>query len=263
MLVRAFAAAFMAASLAACGAPTASGPGGGAKSSSKDYCDLSDRSALFLIDRTTVIDPIDKTVILESLGTVVDSLQAGDRLVIATIEDHYAQTALKTNACKPGCPPATGAVNAVIGSCSVTQAKQDARKFNQSLAATIKPLLDTAEEKPGSDIIRTIAQWTNAPPGDEPFTDVYIFSDMLENSQLFKWSAFKAMPSDTAMAKIGDMNLTPQTAGARVRIVGFGRGHGDARQPLSPEIDAHLRQFWTTYFNEGGARPTFEGAIRD
>ena len=262
--MRAYLIAAVATMLSACGGPaTGVQTGGVHEGSSKDYCDLSDRSALFLIDRTTVIDGTDKAIILESLGTVIDGLGAGDRIVIATIEDHYSQTALKTNACKPGCPPSSGAVNAVIGACSVTKAKQDARRFNASLAGTIKPLLDTAEEKPGSDIIRTVAQWTQAPPGDEAFTDVYIFSDMLENSELFKWSAFKAMPTDEAMSKVETMGLVPDAARARVRIVGFGRGHGATRAPLPPETDAAMRKFWSAYFEAGGADASFEGAIRD
>lgn len=263
MLLRSLLAGMLALGLTACGGAPASGPSAGSgKASSKDYCDLSDRSALFLIDRTTVIDPTDKAIILESLGTVVDGLETGDRLVIATIEDHYSQTALKTNACKPGCPPASGAVDAVIGQCSAMQATRDARAFNSDLARTIQPLLNTAEEKPGSDIIRTVAQWTASPPGDEPFTEIYIFSDMLENSELFRWSAFKSMPTEAAMDRVASLDLVPRATGARVRIVGFGRGHGETRQPLPPETDATLRKFWNTYFSSGGATTSFEGAIR-
>lgn len=253
----------LAAGLAACAAAlTACSPKEGA-GGAFDYCDAGKATSLFLIDRTTQADATDRSIMMESLGTVVDGLGSGDRIVVATIGPHYTQTERLVNACKPGCPENQGAMDYMLGQCSAMQAKSDERVFMQQLVRALEPVTRQAEEAPTSDIVRTIAQWTHNPPGGRTYSTVYIFSDMLENSQVLPWRTFKTQPAEESLATAEEYQLVPDLPGADVRIVGFGRSHDPGRPPLDPDVDLRIRTFWTEYFAEGGATTSFEGAIRD
>jgi len=133
----------------------------------------------------------------------------------------------------------------------------DERQFMGQLAQTLAPAVQGSASADHSAIMSTITQWTQAPPGGQPFDHVYIFSDMLENSQAVPWSEFRSMESDAAMAAAERFGYLPAVQGADVQIVGFGRSQ------LDPGPDARLRGFWTDDFRAGGASVTFEGAIRN
>lgn len=228
-----------------------------------DYCQAGKTSSLFLIDRTTPADSMDKSVMMQSLATVVDGLGHGDRIVVATIGPHYTNTERLVNACKPGCPDNQGVADYMLGQCSAMQAKADERVFMAQLVKALEPVTTDAEEAATSDIVRTIAQWTQTPPGDRPYSTVYIFSDMLENSQVLPWREFKASEPEASLEEVEKYRLTPDLPGADVRIVGFGRSHNPGRPPLDPDIDFRVRTFWKEYFASGGATATFEGSIQN
>jgi hypothetical protein len=242
-----------------------SGSSGEAPSSAQasGYCAFSRSSSLFLIDQTTPYDDTDRAVITESIGTVVDQLGPGDRIVLATIGEHYTQSTRLINACKPGCPEGQGALDSMMGGCSSMKALADERQFIGQLAQTLAPAVQGSASADHSAIMSTITQWTQAPPGGQPFSRIYIFSDMLENSQAVPWTEFRSMEPDVAMAQVEKYHLLPAVRGAEVRVVGFGRSHNPGRPPLDPELDARLRAFWGDYFRAGGASVTFEGAIRN
>ncbi|WP_213269830.1 hypothetical protein [Hyphomonas sp.] len=221
-----------------------------------DYCKLSDRSTLFLIDRTTTFDAGDQTVLMESLGGVVDRLETGDRIIIATISDHYSKTRRLADACKPGCPQSGGVVDEIMGSCSTMKAKQDQQQYISSLAASLREVINTAEDASGSDIIRTIGHWTGSTEA-EPYTRIIVYSDMLENSDMIAWSKFAALPEDELMGIVADHRAGARTPGTLVRVIGYGRLHDKARSPLPAELDAKLRGFWSRYFSEGGGQVEF------
>lgn len=228
-----------------------------------DYCAAGKTTSLFLIDRTTPPDAMDRSVMMDSLATVVDSLGHGDRIVVATIGPHYTNTERLVNACKPGCPDNQGAVDYMLGQCSAMQAKADERVFMGKLVQALEPVTEQPDESATSDIVRTIAQWTQNPPGGRTFSTVYIFSDMLENSQLLPWREFKAEDPEKSMETVQKYRLTPDLPGADVRIVGFGRSHNPGRPPLDPEVDFRVRTFWKDYFAAGGATASFEGSIQN
>ncbi|MEZ5945527.1 MAG: hypothetical protein R3C13_06375 [Hyphomonas sp.] len=228
-----------------------------------DYCAAGKTNSLFLIDRTTPADSMDKSVMMDSLATVVDGLGHGDRIVVATIGEHYTGTERLVNACKPGCPDNQGAVDYMLGQCSAMQAKADERVFMAQLVKALEPVTTDAEEAKTSDIVRTVAQWTQNPPGGRAFSTVYIFSDMLENSQVLPWREFKASEPEASMETVEKYRLTPDLPGADVHIVGFGRSHDPGRPPLDPDVDFRVRTFWKEYFAAGGATVSFEGTIQN
>lgn len=240
------------------GAHAAGGP-----NSRAAYCEAGQNAALFLVDRTTQYDETDQRVMIESIGSVVDSLGTGDRFVLATIDAHYTGSERLANECKPGCPP-QGALESIAGGCSAMIAQADLRNFKTQLAQSIRPLADINEEAKSSDIAGTIAQWTQSPPAGKPFNQVYIFSDMLENSQAIPWAKFKTMDPADGIEKMKSLTRLPAVDGATVRIVGFGRLHDPGRPPLAADMDARIRTFWSEFFKAGGATSvTFEGAIRN
>lgn len=102
-LACAIAAASTALAVSACeegGAHASGGP-----NSRAAYCEAGSNAALFLVDRTTQYDDTDQRVMIESIGSVIDSLGTGDRFVLATIDAHYTGSERLANECKPGCPP--------------------------------------------------------------------------------------------------------------------------------------------------------------
>lgn len=242
--------------LAACSGPAGSGF---VNRTPDDYCTLSDRSTLFLIDRTTTFDAGDQTLLMESLGSVVDRLETGDRIIIATISDHYSKTRRLANACKPGCPAGGGVVDEIVGSCSTMKAKQDQQQFMGSLAASLREIINTAEDASGSDIIRTIGHWSGSNAA-RPYTSIIVYSDMLENSDMIGWGKFSARPEDELMGIVSQHGAGAKTPGTDIRVIGYGRLHDKARSPLPAALDAKLRGFWTRYFFEGGGQVEFSAS---
>jgi hypothetical protein len=228
-----------------------------------DYCKNSKSSTLFLVDRTTPYDEVDRKVIIDSIGAAVDGLDIGDRIVVATIGSHYSKSERLVNACKPGCPKSNNPLDSMLGGCSTMRAMADEREFLGRLRSTLRPLTQGSVEAENSDITGTIAQWTQRPPGGMSFGHVYLFSDMLENSQALPWHEFKAMKPEAAIEVARKYGLLPSTPKAEVRIVGFGRLHDPGRPPLPADLDARLRAFWISYFGAGSAaNVSFEGAIQ-
>jgi len=225
----------------------------------QDYCRFGSRSVLFLVDVTSPYDDTNRRVVVESLGGVLNSLASGDRLVMATIERHYSETRRVFNACLPGCPPSS---NPLFSSCSGALARRDRQGFEGRLAAAIRPLAANARNLPNSDITGTVAQETRSPLGGRPYSQVYIYSDMLENSQALAWARLRAMEPAAAIGIVRSNNLIPSVHNAEVRIAGFGRLHNVPHDPLPAGADMRLREFWRLYFEAGGARSTsFVGAI--
>jgi hypothetical protein len=227
-----------------------------------DYCRFSQNASLFLVDRTTPYDETDRRVVIDSIGAVIEGLGPGDRITVATIGAHYSVSERVIDECKPGCPAANGPLDAFFGGCSPVIAMRDYRAFQARLVARVRPLTATAQEASASDITGTIAQWTRRPSGERGFANIYLFSDMLENSQALPWRTFRDMRTEQALAVVRQYRLAPSVANANVRIVGFGRLHDPGRPPLPADLDLRLRNFWTAYFAAGSARNvSFEGAI--
>lgn len=228
----------------------------------RDYCAYGRQSSLFLIDRTTRYSGDDQDVIVESLSAIVEDLGPGDRIRVATIGQHYSASRTLFDECRPGCPITNNPLGDLATGCASLVATSDRRGFMRRLRGAVRPLLRSAEDAPHSDITGTLAQATRFPSGGRAYAHVFIYSDMLENSQALPWTAFRNMGPDEALSVVNHFNLAPQVANANIRIVGFGRLHDSARSPLPAELDFRLRTFWQGYFALGRARSvSFEGVI--
>jgi hypothetical protein len=141
-------------------------------------------------------------------------------------------------------------------------ALRDERMFRARLIHASRPLMNNVVDDRASDITGTIAQTTRDPPGHRPFTGLFIFSDMLENSQALPWRTFESQNAADSMAVVRQYQLLPTVRAADVRIVGFGRLHNVTRTPLRADLDQRIRGFWADYFATGGARDvSFETVI--
>lgn len=227
-----------------------------------DYCRYGRQSSLFLIDRTTPYDDTDQHVLLESAGAIVDGLGIGDRLVVVTIGAHYSMSRRAFNECRPGCPETTSPLGDLATGCAAMSALREERLFRARLIAALRPLMRNTTDDIGSDITGAIAQATRQPPRGRAYANVFIFSDMLENSQALPWRQFAQQSAAQSLSVVTRFDLTPAVRGANVRIVGFGRLHDAHRSPLPAELDQRIRGFWASYFHAGAARgASFESSI--
>jgi len=211
-----------------------------------DYCSFGQHSTLFLIDRTTAYDANDERILMRSASTVVQELGIGDRIVVATIAGHYSSSEVVFNECNPGCPPSRD-------DCRPVAARRDRLMFQQRLVTALRPLTRNTGSADNSDITGTLSQLTRRPPARRAFTNVLLYSDMLENSQALPWSSFRSQTPEQSMSVIQQFNLGSSVEGAEVLIVGFGRSHDPGRPPLSADMDLRVRTFWQNYFAAGGA----------
>ncbi|HVY85172.1 MAG TPA: hypothetical protein VG943_08565 [Caulobacterales bacterium] len=213
------------------------------------YCAANAPSTLLLIDRTTPYDDADRAAIRETMSGVVEHLGDSERLVVATIENHYSVSRDVFDACNPGCLD-----RSLFTNCSELRANAERPEFRRRLFLAVQPLTRNTSELPNSDITGTIARQTQR--RGRAFTRVVIYSDMLENSQALPWPTFRDQPIAQLMAVVRQYNLIPNVRGATVTISGFGRLHDPGRPPLAAAIDFKVRAFWAQYFSAGGARAT-------
>jgi hypothetical protein len=85
--------------------------------------------------------------------------------------------------------------------------------------------------------------------------EVYIFSDLIENSEYIPGGAFREEPNAALIGRIEADNFLPSLQGAAVKIFGVGRGGGEERTPLSVPRLNKLLDFWNTLFERSGASP--------
>jgi hypothetical protein len=85
--------------------------------------------------------------------------------------------------------------------------------------------------------------------------EVYVFSDLIENSEYIPGGAFREEPNAALIDRIEADNFLPNLEGAAVKIFGVGRGGGEERTPLSVPRLNKLLDFWNTLFERSGAAP--------
>lgn len=236
-----------------------------ATAASQDYCGYGDRSVLIYIDRTTQYDDVDKELFVQGIGRIVASFEPGDRVIVHTIAGDYSESERAFDRCVPGCPD-SGALGWFFDTCRPMQAQKDFTAFRFELAKGIRGMLDDLQSYEHSDIIRTIARVTQAMDGAgksagdaRQLVQVFIFSDLLENSAHLPWPTVVQGSRDTLLKKLSSQDLLAQLDGARVTAFGIGRNHDPTRSPLSVTTEKRLRDFWTGFFMWSGAKDVYIG----
>ncbi len=222
-----------------------------------DYCSYGDHTRLILVDRTTSYDDLDKRVFATGLSKIVDGFETGDRVIIHAITADFVQGEREFDGCVPGCPK-KGLLDWLFSDCRDLVARADRTKFVRDLAINARGLLDNPREFPRSDIARSIARVTSSISNsvDLPnanLRDIYVFSDLIENSTELPWPAIVDSSPQILVERLRGLGVRPELAGAKIRIFGFGRFHDKERTPLQPSTEAKIRDFWMLYLTDGGA----------
>ena len=222
----------------------------------EEYCGYGHATVLLLIDRTTQFDATDRAVFLDATGGVIDRLGPGDRLVAYTMTAAFTANRKIFEQCKPGCPEA-GFFAGLLSACSPTLARAQLRGFTAALAGQLAAMLRAPEDTPQSDLFRTVAEVTRAYASKEdatpPLRRVILFSDLLENSAMLPERELHWLSPARILARLKAAGLTPEVAGASIRVFGFGRDDGPGRPPLPQDERRRIAQAWEQWFRLGGA----------
>lgn len=188
-----------------------------------------------------------------AVDTLLKTLQGGDRVSIVTIERQRALSALAFNDCYPGCPPGS-TTTWPLSSCPEATLEVQRRDFKRRLYRAVAPLLQNDVEQRNSDITGTLHQATQ----QHRYNRVFIFSDMLENSQILPFaSRFSTAPPSENFAIVQQNGLVSKLPGGNVQIVGFGLSHARGRPALTAAQDRNIREFWSLYFRSAGATVSY------
>ncbi|HET7714012.1 MAG TPA: hypothetical protein VFK86_00130 [Bauldia sp.] len=217
------------------------------------YCDPGAASVVFMLDVTTPYDDIDRSVLRDSALKVFDRLEGGQKFTILTIEDSFSHSRRLIEACIPFCPDGS-ILDDLFSDCTEGVLLQERRALAARLRDVLGLMLESSSELPRSDIVRTIYYAMRGDVGVAPtHVDLYVFSDMLENSGFITLrDLFAGKPSALVdMARKND--LVPSMPGASVRIFGVGRRHSEGKPELSVAEMQKLTDFWREYFTAAGA----------
>ena len=236
------------------------------QSASADYCEYGSRTVLFLVDRTMVYDDNDRRLMSEGLNKIVPRLQTGDRLVVQSITSDYVYGERTFDRCVPGCPSGTNFFSKFVGSCNTVEASADHRRFITGLTYVFRRFLAEEDEYRKSDIVRSVSgiiqgivqmqqREERADPADtrdRRLGELYVFTDLLENSDEFPWPTIVTKEPDSLVAYMKSKDLLPDLQGASITVFGYGRLHDKDRVALNSTTDIRLRRFWSAYFEAGG-----------
>lgn len=219
-----------------------------------DYCNPEAASVVFMLDVTTPYDDIDRAVLRDSALKVFDRLEGGQKLTIVTIEDSFSHSRRLIEACIPFCPDNGSFIDILFSNCTEGVLLQRRRELATHLRGTLDQMLEASAELPRSDIVRTVYYAMKGDAGTAPtHVELYVFSDMLENSGFITLRDFFGSKTAWLVQKARQDDLVPSMPGASVRIFGVGRRHSEGKPELTVAEMKRLTDFWRGYFDAAGA----------
>lgn len=222
-----------------------------AQAATADYCARSERSILFLIDRTTVYDAQDQEVLVDGLERFFKELGTGDRLLLYTIGASAADSRRLFDACVPGCPD-EGLLGGLFSSCKAIVARADRQEFTRRLLGALVDLLKDHVDYEFSAILETVGTVVKTHRGAD-LARLVVFSDMLENSTVLTFGQLAQEGAARAVERVQAQTMVPDLAGIEVDAFGIGRSHAPGRPALSAATTRLVETFWQEVFREGGA----------
>jgi len=227
-----------------------------------DYCAIPGGTAsLLLIDRTspytTSGEDHEGERIAAGIDTLLRSLRTADRLTVATIERHRRLSVLAFDECLPGCDPHNTSPIPLLNNCPEPTIARERNAYRRALFGAVIPLLENSTDQPNSDITGTIFQTVN----QHRFAHIYIYSDMLENSQVVPWGVFSTQPAQRSFAAVQRSGFVPVLRSTQIQVVGYGLSHDRNHTALTDQQDRTIREFWDLYFGAAGATVTYRTAI--
>jgi len=218
----------------------------------KRYCAAEGRDILLFIDVTTPYDAQDKTILVDGLQRIVADLKGGDRIVIRTIGESAAHSERLIDRCIPYCPP-KGFWEDLFSDCTGGLILNHKRILIADIRNTTRARLDKFTELPFSDIVTTVALVTREELAGKKETEVFLFSDLIENSPFMPGSEFLMLPNEDLFKRVNKNQLLPRLSGAKVHVFGVGRGGTAERTALPIERLNKIEAFWSGLFKEGGS----------
>lgn len=241
-----FAAAALAAVIAACLAKPAA-----ATYDRKNFCRDGADTVVLLVDVTTAFDDRAKDIFQRGVAGIVAALEPGEPIRIVTIEDSYAASSLLYEGCVPWCEP--GLLDFFVSECTEGLVRLETRRqLTEIRGALATRLARATADLDRSDILRTIA-YSVEHHGQGRHLDLFLFSDLIENSEFMSGKQFWSQETALSLAMIRDNALMPDLHDATVRAFGVGRGGSMGRHPLTQARINKLHDFWTAYFKAAGA----------
>ena len=215
------------------------------------FCKADADSVIILVDVTTAFDDRAKDLFQRGITGIVSALTPGERVRIATIEDSYSSSQLLYEGCVPYC--SNGLLDFFLSECTDGLIRLETRRQLSEIKKALQERLSKAtSDMDTSDIVRTIA-YAVQPRGSDRHLDLFVFSDLIENSEFMSGKIFWSQPTSTSMKQIEDNSLMPDLREATVNAFGVGRGGSMGRHPLTQDRINKLHEFWTAYFAAAGA----------
>jgi hypothetical protein len=215
------------------------------------FCKDGGNFVVILVDVTTAFDDRAKDLFQKGIAAIVGSLSPGDQVRISTIEDSYANSTQLYAGCVPYCESSIW--DFFTSDCTEGLVRLESRRQLASIRSALQGRLEKATaDLDTSDIIRAIHDDTVQRPADAHL-ELYVFSDLIENSEFMPGKVFWAQPTKQSIALVQKDNLMPDFSGSTVTAFGVGRGGSMGRHPLTQDRLNKLHEFWTAYFAAAGA----------
>ena len=178
-------------------------------------------------------------------------MQGGDRVVIRTISDSFSRSEHLFDRCVPRC--GEDGIWGKMTRCNQGLIVADTRQIKRELVQALRGKLSDFKATKRSDIVRSISTITaeEMQRGDRRI--LYVFSDLIENSDYISGSWFFAADPKALVKYVRKFNLLAQLRGAEVHAFGIGRDGTPQRGPLGVGSLQKLLSFWNAYFKESGA----------
>jgi hypothetical protein len=218
----------------------------------RNYCKSDGRVALFLVDITTPYDQTDKDLIVRATDKILASLAGGEKVIIRTITDSVTRSEQLVERCIPFCA-AEGLSR--LFSCNDGAIRTDRENVYEDIVGSLRQRLAKFEEKRHSDIVRTVLLAAKEDAVNGRKLSLYIYSDLIENSEYLSGRRFFSTPVPQLLAKLQKDKLIPSLKNADVHIAGVGRGGTKDRRPLTVAEQRKVTEFWSAYFKQAGADP--------
>jgi hypothetical protein len=219
------------------------------------FCSNTAPNVIAFLDVTTPYDEADKTSLVDGISRIFEALEDGSRLSIRTIEDESTASDRLVDLCIPYCE-SKGFLDDLLSTCTEGVVINERKHRRQQISAALFETTRDRAELPHSAIIRTIAMVAAEEFAEGRENRIYVFSDMIENSDYLSGKDFSRKPNDALIAQLEQDRLIPKLGGATVKVFGVGRGGSAARAALSQERLNKLQDFWTRFFTAAGASVT-------
>jgi hypothetical protein len=216
----------------------------------RSYCKSDGRIALFLVDITTPYDQTDKDLIVKATDKILASLAGGEKVIIRTITDSHTRSEQLVERCIPFCA-AEGIGRIFL--CNDGAIRTDRESVYEDIVGSLRQRLSKFEEKRHSDIVRTVLLAAKEDAVDGRKLSLYIYSDLIENSDYLPSRKFLSTPVPRLIAMLQKDNLIPSLKDADVHIAGVGRAATKDRRPLTVAEQRKVTEFWNAYFKLSGA----------